>query len=53
MADDFDRPIVLFCSEGHSSSLAAHTLQRLGVANATDLCGCSEAWANTTTEGSA
>lgn len=47
MADDPDRRIVLVCSEGYSSSLAAHTLQRLGLANATDLCGGFKAWANT------
>lgn len=46
MADP-DRRIVLVCSEGYSSSLAAHTLQRLGLANATDLCGGFKAWANT------
>jgi len=46
MADDPDRRIVLVCSEGFSSSLAAHTLQRLGLANATDLCGGFKAWAN-------
>src|SRR4051812_11743844 len=31
VADDRDRRIVLVCHEGYSSSLAAHTLQRLGL----------------------
>lgn len=47
MADDPARRIVLVCTEGYSSSLAAHTLQQLGLANATDLCGGYEAWART------
>lgn len=46
MDADPDRRIVLVCSEGYSSSLAAHTLQRLGLANATDLSGGFKAWAN-------
>jgi rhodanese-related sulfurtransferase len=46
-ADDADRRFVIVCNEGYSSSLAAHTLQRLGLANATDLCGGYQAWANT------
>ncbi len=44
VADDPDRRIVLVCNEGYSSSLAAHTLQQLGLANATDLCGGYQAW---------
>ena len=31
VADDPDRRIVLVCNEGYSSSLAAHTLQQLGL----------------------
>jgi rhodanese-related sulfurtransferase len=38
-ADDADRIVVLVCNEGYSSSLAAHTLQLLGLRNATDLVG--------------
>ena len=38
-ADDADREIVLVCNEGFSSSLAAATLQRLGLRRATDLAG--------------
>ena len=38
-ADDPARRIVLVCNEGYSSSLAAATLQALGLRNATDLVG--------------
>lgn len=31
--------IVLVCNEGYQSSLAAHTLQHLGLKGATDLAG--------------
>ncbi|MGZ4436308.1 MAG: rhodanese-like domain-containing protein [Nocardioidaceae bacterium] len=44
IADDPERRVVLVCNEGYSSSLAARTLQVLGVANATDLCGGFQAW---------
>lgn len=44
-ADDVNRRIVVVCNEGYSSSLAAHTLQRLGLARATDLVGGFQAWA--------
>ena len=44
VADDPDRRIVLVCNEGYSSSLAAHTLQRLGLRRATDLAGGFTAW---------
>ena len=37
--DDPDRTVVLVCNEGYASSLAAHTLQQLGLRNATDLAG--------------
>jgi rhodanese-related sulfurtransferase len=36
---------VVVCNEGYSSSLAAHTLQRLGLTRATDLIGGFQAWA--------
>ena len=39
-----DRRIVLVCNEGYSSSLDAHTLQRIGLSNATDLRGGYQAW---------
>ena len=38
-SDDPDRRIVLVCNEGYGSSLAAATLQRLGLRRATDLVG--------------
>ena len=37
--DDSDREIVLVCNEGYASSLAAATLQQLGLRRATDLDG--------------
>ena len=33
------------CQQGYSSSLAAATLQRLGLDRATDMAGGFEAWA--------
>jgi rhodanese-related sulfurtransferase len=44
VADDPDRRIVLVCNEGYASSLAAHTLQQLGLPRATDLMGGYQAW---------
>ena len=44
VADDAARRIVVVCNEGYSSSLAAHTLQRLGLTRATDLIGGFQAW---------
>ncbi|MEV7661994.1 rhodanese-like domain-containing protein [Paenarthrobacter sp. NPDC089316] len=44
-AGDASRRIVIVCNEGYSSSLAAHTLQRLGLLHATDLIGGFQAWA--------
>ena len=44
IADDPERRVVLVCNEGFSSSLAAHTLQRLGLTRATDLVGGFQAW---------
>jgi rhodanese-related sulfurtransferase len=43
-ADEADRRVIIVCSEGYSSSLAAHTLRRLGLANATDLEGGFQGW---------
>ncbi|MHC6594346.1 rhodanese-like domain-containing protein [Arthrobacter sp. C152] len=45
IADDPARRIVIVCNEGYSSSLAAHTLQLLGLTHATDLIGGFQAWA--------
>lgn len=44
VADDPDRVVVVVCKEGYSSSLAADTLRRLGLRNATDLEGGFQAW---------
>jgi rhodanese-related sulfurtransferase len=46
-SDSGDRRIVIVCNEGYSSSLAAHTLQMLGLVNATDLVGGYQAWRRT------
>ena len=40
-----DQHLILVCQEGFQSSLAAATLQRLGLVNATDLDGGFAAWA--------
>jgi len=37
-------PLVLMCAQGYQSSLAAATLQRIGVTGATDMIGGFEAW---------
>jgi len=39
-----DTVVVLFCDEGYASSLAAATLQQLGLRDATDLIGGFQAW---------
>jgi rhodanese-related sulfurtransferase len=44
VADDPDRRVIVVCNEGYSSVLAAHTLVRLGLSNATDLAGGYQAW---------
>ncbi|ASN53248.1 sulfurtransferase [Sinomonas sp. R1AF57] len=44
IADDYSRRIVIVCNEGYSSSLAAYTLQQLGLTRATDLVGGFQAW---------
>jgi rhodanese-related sulfurtransferase len=41
---DYERAVVLVCNEGFASSLAADTLQRLGLRRATDLDGGFQAW---------
>ena len=44
---DFAAPdlrVIIVCNEGYSSSLAAHSLQKLGVSRATDLVGGYRAW---------
>ena len=44
LSDDPDRWIIVVCNQGYSSSLAAATLQQLGLRHATDLAGGFEAW---------
>jgi rhodanese-related sulfurtransferase len=44
-AGDYRRQVIVICSEGYASSLAAASLQDLGLANATDLAGGFRAWA--------
>jgi rhodanese-related sulfurtransferase len=44
LSADLDRRIVIVCSDGYQSSLAAATLQDLGFARATDLVGGFRAW---------
>ena len=39
-----DQVVILFCDEGYASSLAAASLQQLGLRNATDLTGGIQAW---------
>ena len=38
------QPVVIVCDEGYASSLAAASLQRLGLWRATDLAGGYQAW---------
>jgi rhodanese-related sulfurtransferase len=44
IADEADRRIIVVCNEGYSSSLAAATLQDLGLRNATDLVDGYQGW---------
>jgi rhodanese-related sulfurtransferase len=41
---DPGRRLILMCDEGYQSSLAAATLQELGLPHATDLVGGFQAW---------
>jgi rhodanese-related sulfurtransferase len=41
---DPDLQLIVFCDEGYQSSLAAATLQQLGLRRATDLVGGFRAW---------
>ncbi len=40
----YDLQVIVFCSEGYTSSLAAAALKELGVHGATDLAGGFAAW---------
>ncbi|HKT05349.1 MAG TPA: rhodanese-like domain-containing protein [Rugosimonospora sp.] len=44
MADRYDLPVIVYCQEGYTSSLAAAALQDLGLFRATDLDGGITAW---------
>jgi len=43
---DRDRQVVVYCSHGYSSSLAAATLRDLGFSRSADIIGGFEAWAD-------
>ena len=43
-AAGYDVRVVVFCSEGYTSSLAAASLQDLGLSRATDVDGGFQAW---------
>jgi rhodanese-related sulfurtransferase len=40
----YDQPVVVVCSEGYASSLAADSLRQLGFTRAADLTGGYQAW---------
>ena len=44
IATDANTRFIIVCNEGYSSSLAAATLQELGLRSATDLVGGFQAW---------
>ncbi len=44
VATDHDLQVIVFCSEGYTSSLAAAALQDLGLGRATDMVGGFHAW---------
>ena len=44
VATDHDLQVIVFCSEGYTSSLAAAALQDLGLYRATDMIGGFHAW---------
>lgn len=44
IADRYDLPVVIICQEGYASSLAAASLQDLGLFRATDVIGGFAAW---------
>jgi rhodanese-related sulfurtransferase len=43
-AGSYDLEVIVTCQEGYTSSLAAASLQELGLARATDLAGGYAAW---------
>ena len=44
VANRYDLPVIVYCQEGYTSSLAAAALQDLGLSRATDLAGGIAAW---------
>jgi len=44
-ATSYDTQVIVLCSEGYASSLAADSLRRLGLHRATDVIGGFKAWA--------
>jgi rhodanese-related sulfurtransferase len=44
VATDHDIQVIVFCSEGYTSSLAAAALKDLGLCRATDMVGGFDAW---------
>ena len=44
-ATGYDQQVIVMCSQGYASSLAAVSLQDIGLVNATDLAGGFLAWA--------
>ena len=44
IATRYDLRIIIFCQEGYTSSLAAASLQDIGILNATDVIGGIKAW---------
>ena len=44
IADRYDSKIIIYCQEGYTSSLAAASLQEMGLLNATDIVGGYAAW---------
>jgi rhodanese-related sulfurtransferase len=44
-ATGYEQQVIIFCSAGYTSSLAAASLQDLGLRRATDLTGGFQAWA--------
>jgi rhodanese-related sulfurtransferase len=44
IADRYDLPVIVYCEEGYTSSLAAAALQDLGLFRATDITGGISAW---------
>jgi rhodanese-related sulfurtransferase len=44
IADRYDSKIIVYCQEGFTSSLAAASLQEMGLLNATDIVGGYAAW---------